>query len=75
MIIIAMLLLKSGNIYVRKQGSPSLLPKRIHIKRIKIQFIKIVKARQCNEKSKGKKHTLEPCDFDKGIDLSLASKA
>ena len=35
-ITLAILLLKFGENYIRKQGSSSTLPRRIHVKRIKI---------------------------------------
>ena len=54
MITLAMLLLKSGENFMRKQGSPVPLPRKNQIKKIKIQVVKNVTVRQCSKQSKRK---------------------
>ena len=54
MITLAILLLKFGENYMRKQGSSSPLPRKNHVKRMKIRIVKNVTLRQCGEKSKRK---------------------
>ena len=52
MITLSKILLKSGEIYMRKQGSPVPPLKKNQIKKIKIQVIKNVTVRQCNKQPK-----------------------
>ena len=49
MITLSMILLKSGENYLRKQGSPVPLSRKNQIKKIKIQVVKNVTMRQCRK--------------------------